>query len=164
MTRWPCLKKRDRQVSNTVISAKSEKALPGPADAVARPEYIQTPENNGHNADEEDPGSLSEPASLSTTPVAGEDPLMGLKRCKPSGEFSLRTDSGRTRGSRRVPREGVAREPSGGFDGRRVDGVAGGAAVVARRPSPRSRFFLTLRRTSGRLVPWASPFTRPYSR
>ena len=54
---------------------------------------IATPEN-GHNSNEEDPGSLSEPASLSTTPVAGEDPLMGLKRCKPSGEFSpLRTNS-----------------------------------------------------------------------
>ena len=60
---------------------------PSPVQAIAA-------SDNGHNENEEDPGSLSEPASLSTTPVAGEDPLMGLKRCKPSGEFSpLRTNS-----------------------------------------------------------------------
>lgn len=42
---------------------------------------------------EEDPGSLSEPASLSGTPTDASNDTFGLQRCKPSSEFSpLRTN------------------------------------------------------------------------
>ena len=62
-------KARPPGVKHGHFSEELKRRFPGRELTPSPVQNIQTPENNGHNADEEDPGSLSEPP-LATTPVS----------------------------------------------------------------------------------------------